>query len=278
MGISQSPPPLLRAVQELATRLWLEASGANRLRTPEAALLLTLGPYRARLAISEQDRHAAYSLRFRVFNLEMQEGLERAYHTGEDSDQFDSVCDHLLVEHAATRQVVGTYRLQAGTTAARNHGYYSAREFDFRPYEPLRGQVLELGRACVQREHRSFEVLMLLWRGIARYAEGRGLRYLLGCSSLTSQDPREGSAMYHRLRPYLVEAELLTMPTASYAFPVDDSAVSCAQPPKLLRSYLAVGAQICGPPALDREFGTIDFLTFMDLERLSPAAKARFLR
>ena len=36
--------------------------------------------------------------------------------------------------------------------------------------------------------------------------------------------------------------------------------------PKLLKTYLAIGARICAPPAWDREFGTIDFLTLLDLE------------
>jgi len=49
------------------------------------------------------------------------------------------------------------------------------------------------------------------------------------------------------------------------------------QPPKLLRAYLSIGAKICGPPAVDREFKTIDFLTLLDLERISPTARARFL-
>jgi putative hemolysin len=47
--------------------------------------------------------------------------------------------------------------------------------------------------------------------------------------------------------------------------------------PKLLRTYLAVGAKICGPPAIDREFKTIDFLTLVDLETLHPRVRARFL-
>jgi len=47
--------------------------------------------------------------------------------------------------------------------------------------------------------------------------------------------------------------------------------------PKLLRAYLTVGAKICGPPAIDRHFQTIDFLTLLDLEALSPPARARFL-
>ena len=34
--------------------------------------------------------------------------------------------------------------------------------------------------------------------------------------------------------------------------------------PKLLRAYLSLGARICGAPAIDREFGTIDFLAVLD--------------
>ena len=39
--------------------------------------------------------------------------------------------------------------------------------------------------------------------------------------------------------------------------------------PKLLRTYLAIGARIAAPPAWDREFRTIDFLTLLDLKLLS---------
>jgi putative hemolysin len=41
---------------------------------------------------------------------------------------------------------------------------------------------------------------------------------------------------------------------------------------------LAVGAKICGPPAIDREFRTIDFLTLLDLEALHRRVYARFMR
>src|SRR5882672_2591989 len=126
-------------------------------------------PYRVSLATTEDERRAAFRLRFRVFNLELNEGLERAYETGEDSDEFDAVCDHLIVSNDHSGDIVGTYRLQTGATAKRNLGYYSAREFDFTPYEPLRFEMVELGRACIHPDHRKYEVLMLLWKAIARY-------------------------------------------------------------------------------------------------------------
>jgi putative hemolysin len=47
--------------------------------------------------------------------------------------------------------------------------------------------------------------------------------------------------------------------------------------PKLLKTYLAIGSRICGSPAWDREFGTIDFLTLFDLKAISPSARTRFL-
>ena len=111
------------------------------------------------MAGSKEDRDAACRLRFRVFNVELGEGLESSYQTGLDQDRFDAYCEHLLVEDRASRRVVGTYRMQSGLSAAQNVGYYSEQEFDLAPYEPLRPGILELGRAAVDREHRAPEVL-----------------------------------------------------------------------------------------------------------------------
>jgi putative hemolysin len=46
----------------------------------------------------------------------------------------------------------------------------------------------------------------------------------------------------------------------------------------LLRAYLAIGAKICGPPAIDRDFGTIDFLTLLGIRALPAIVRAHFLR
>jgi putative hemolysin len=250
-----------------------------------------VGKYRLRLAESLQDREDACRLRFKVFNIEMGEGLESSYQTGLDTDQFDLFCEHLLVEDKGTRRIVGTYRMQSGQTAAANLGYYSEQEFHFVPYEALRAGILELGRASIDRDHRTPEVLTLLWRGIAQYATNMGLRYLVGCSSLNSQDPCEGWQMYRQLAHYRVSPEFATEPTASYACPTEQEGVD-VQPsprhdasalpalpkiPRLLRTYLAIGARICAPPAWDREFGTIDFLTLLDLKMLSSSARNHFL-
>lgn len=242
------------------------------------ALNLVHGPYELRLAQTEAERISAYRLRFEVFNLELKEGLDRAYETGQDMDQFDAICDHLIVEDRRGSTIVGTYRLQTGLTAGTNAGYYSEREFDFSPYEPLRDSMVELGRACIHRNHRSTEVLLLLWRGIIQYAVQHAARYLIGCCSLTSQDPAEGTSVFAALSGSLAETRLRTTPQAGFTMPSVRGADREPKLPKLLRTYLAVGAKICGPPAIDREFKTIDFLTLMDLDHLHPRLRSRFLK
>ncbi len=79
---------------------------------------VSCGTYALRFVKSTEDLEAVYRLRFLVFNLELGEGLESAYTNGQDKDEFDAVCDHLLVEHVPTRQVIGTYRLQGGDYVA----------------------------------------------------------------------------------------------------------------------------------------------------------------
>ena len=231
----------------------------------------SLGDYTVRLAGNEAEVRAAQALRFAVFNLELGEGFAESFMTGLDADPFDAACDHLLVEHRATGEIIGTYRLQTGAQAAARLGYYSAQEFAFGPYEPLRAEVVELGRACVHRAHRSRGVLGLLWKGITDYAARRGGRYLIGCSSLTTQDPAVGAAAYAALAPrHLAAPALLTEPQPAFACALHPVAPTPPAIPKLLMAYLALGAKICAPPALDRTFGTIDFLTLLDLATLSP--------
>jgi len=246
----------------------------------EPARLLTgsLSIYAKRLAQSAAEIRAAQELRFTVFNLELNEGLAESLKSGRDADPFDEICDHLLVEHLLTREIVGTYRLQTGRRAAAQRGYYSEQEFDFSPFEPLRSQIIELGRACVHRQHRNLVVLGLLWKGIADYAQERGGRFLCGCSSITSQDPEVGAAAYAELsRFHLAPAGWRTKALPEFECSLARRALTPVKIPKLLRAYLAMGAKICGPPALDRQFKTVDFLTVLDLATLSSHVREKFL-
>lgn len=232
------------------------------------------GSYRLRFARGPEELEAVFRLRFEVFNVELGEGLEESLATGIDRDPFDAQCQHLLVIEEASGIVIGTYRLQVRESAEAAQGFYSGTEYDLSSFgEAFLSDAVELGRACIAREHRKRTVLFLLWRGLAAYAFWHGRRYLFGCSSLTSQDPEEGwrahawfAAQGHLDPRHQVE------PLPGYACPppLRPPGGDGFEPPSLLAAYLRYGARIASPPAIDRFFGTIDFLTVVDLTALDP--------
>jgi putative hemolysin len=247
-------------------------------RTVTADPLLTeTSLFRISLAQSPEDLIECQRLRFDVFNLELGEGLSISERSGLDIDPFDSFCDHLMVRDLESGKLVGTYRLQTGEVARKNLGYYGNQLFDFSVYERIRKQVLELGRACVHIDYRNIMVLHALWKGIAVYSTRQESRYLIGCSSISSQDENVGAAMYEALKDkYLVEAALRTNPQPGHECRATGEAVEAGRPPRLFRAYLEISGRICGPPAIDREFKTIDFLTMVDLANLPDRVRIRF--
>lgn len=244
---------------------------------PEAEI--SAGKFCLRFARTAGELEAVLKLRFEVFNLELHEGLESSYATGRDEDEFDAGCHHLLVMDTLTGEVVGTYRMQTLEMAGTVAHFYSHTEFDLAALPPeVLAQSVELGRACVARKYRSKQVLNLLWRGLARYVTHNRKRYLFGCCSLTSQDPAEGKrvmdylAAHHHLHP-----TWRVGPRAGYqCYPESFSAPEKeVELPRLMQIYLLIGAKICGPPALDRRFKTIDYLALFDVQHLDPRS-ARF--
>ncbi|HKW65253.1 MAG TPA: GNAT family N-acyltransferase [Candidatus Acidoferrum sp.] len=239
--------------------------------------LATTTLFRVGLAESLEDLVACQRLRYLVFNCELGEGLDISARTGLDRDQFDFICDHLMVTDASTGILLGTYRMQTGYRAKGNLGYYGEELFDFGPFESIRSETLELGRACVREGSRHTPVLNMLWKGIAKYAVTCSARYLIGCSSVTSQDESEGVALYEALREkYLVEPNLRTNPQPGHECRSNGAPFHLPQPPRLFRAYLDISARLCGPPAIDREFKTIDFLTLFDLHRIPDRVRTRF--
>ena len=235
--------------------------------------------YCVRRAGSPEEVRAAQRLRYEVFNVELGEGLESSLEQELDVDPFDAHCEHLIVEYMPVQRVVGTYRMQTGSMAAAGIGYYSAQEFDLTPYEAYRHKILELGRACIHADHRKQKVLKLLWRGIAKYVLEHESQYLIGCSSLTSQDSNEGWALYHQLKErYMAPENLQTQPLPGYQLDPPGELPAKVKCPRLFMTYLSLGAEITGPPAVDRSFKTIDFFTIFDFEKMRKTGALDFVK
>ncbi len=245
---------------------------------------LKSGAYRLTFARSMEQVRALQRLRFEVFNLELGEGLEESFASGLDEDDLDEALHHLLIVDDRTGKAVGTYRMQTAAMAAANCGFYSAREFDVSGF-PLAvvDDSVEVGRACIAKEHRSRRVLHLLWRGLARYLMWTDKHYLFGCCSLTTQDGRVGNVVHAQLvKDGRLHPTVRAWPLPGFECGLHDHgtglAAEATEIPPLFASYLSLGAKICGPPAVDREFGTIDFLVVLDVRELEDHVRRNFFR
>jgi putative hemolysin len=225
-------------------------------------------------AASDRCIELALRLRYEVFNLELNEGLPTSHMTGLDRDAFDAQMTHLVVLDRSTGAVVGTYRMQTGLQAmASGGGLYSAQEYDLTDLRPYFDQIVECGRACIAREHRSVAVLAMLWRGLGAFCQHHRQRWLFGCCSLTSQDPDDGWRALKTIRAngYLHESLFLparpAMSCGSVSREFDPDLGPAIKLPKLFAAYMRLGVKVISEPAIDREFRTVDFLILFDSTR-----------
>lgn len=233
-----------------------------------------------RQATSHRDIEEALRLRFEVFNVELSEGLQKSWENGQDIDQYDPLCDHMVVVDSFSDRIVGTYRLLPGSRVEGGVGYYSETEFEMSAFRALCGNKLELGRACVHRDFRGSTVLNLMWAGIAQYVELHDIHYLFGCGSIHSINPKTISAIHAYLQRHMTDKRLRVTPLKrvpgfKHVDSFDKQEISGKIPPLLL-AYLRLGAQIAGEPALDEQFGVTDFLVVLERLKLVERFNKRY--
>lgn len=243
---------------------------------------LRSGNLEVRLAASAADIDAAQALRYRVFYDEMaaQPTPEMAAKQ-RDFDRFDAYCDHLLViDHdrgPGAEGVVGTYRLIRREIANRHGGFYSTSEFDIRLLEEWPGEILELGRSCVDADYRIRPTIELLWRGIAAYVFRYKIELMFGCASLPGTDPAAlalplSYLYHHHLAPPALRAralperrvEMNLLPREA----VDRRSVAALLPP-LIKGYLRLGGFIGDGAVIDDQFNTVDVCVIVATDRVT---------
>lgn len=226
--------------------------------------LLENDNFRIKVAVSEQELILAQKLRYEVFNAAR--GRDACGIPRLDSDHFDVHCLHLLVEEKNHGQIVGTYRLQSGEAAAKGIGFYSEHEFTTEGLQEIAGDALEAGRSCVSEKYRNGSVLAMLWAGIAEAMNRSQVKYFFGCVSVDTLDAAIGWGLYQRfVEEGLISEKMKARPRPEYILPPFDGYYPETIPlPPLLKGYLRLGSKICGEPALDEEFGSIDFLMLLD--------------
>lgn len=241
----------------------------------------SFGRYTVSFARSPAELDEVLRLRFEVFNVELGHGESNDWNR-RDEDVFDASCHHLLVRCQRSGEVVGTYRLMTQALANAGPGFYSDGEFDLAELPTsVVDHGVELGRACIARAHRGRRVIFLLWRGIGHYLEHNQKRFLFGCASIPELDANYVEKLRIELArgghisdgPWIEAREGYRL--------ADREAPRCSQEaeiPGLMRGYLQLGAEVCGGPAFDLDFGTSDFLMVLDSAKIPPESYRRYVR
>ena len=250
-----------------------------KLVTPETAerpVYIRYGTMEIRLAENAAEIEAAQRLRWRVFYEEMKaKPSAEAAAVQRDFDRYDDFCDHLIVLDGG--QVVGTYRMIRRSVAQLHGGHYSASEFFLKPVLDYAGEILEVGRSCVDPGFRTRGTMQLLWQGIAAYVFHYDITLLFGCASLPGTDPAAlalplSYLHYHHLAPPAICVRALPERYVDMRR-MDPSAIDPRQGfgslPPLIKGYLRLGGFVGEGAVIDSEFGTTDVCMIVKRETIS---------
>lgn len=268
--------------------------------TPDVGPTGHPGRLEVRLACSAREIDAAQALRYRVFYEEMAaHASDESAARRRDCDQFDGQCDHLLiVDHstgASEGKVIGTTRLLRRAGAARTGGFYTETEFDISRLLAYEGEIVELGRSCVDAAYRTRAVMAHLWRGIAGYVLRHDIKLMFGCASLPGTDTALLAAElsylhHHHLAPITLRARALDhryvsmtqVPPSQIDAPaalarLNGRAGAVALPP-LVKGYLRLGGFVGDGAVIDEQFNTTDVCVIVATDKVTEKYFRHYLR
>lgn len=243
---------------------------------------LRSGTLEVRLAQTAEEIDAAQALRYRVFYIERAaKPSPEAATRGRDFDDYDPICDHLLViDHSlgsGAEAVVGTYRLLRRPAAERAGKFYTSDEYEIDALISYPGEVLELGRSCVDERYRTRPTMQLLWRGIAAYVFHFDIALMFGCASLhgTSVDqlaPQLSYLYYNHLAPSTIRpvavshryVDMRLLPPEAV-----DAKRALIDLPPLIKGYLRLGGFVGDGAVVDHQFNTTDVCVVVKTDQVT---------
>jgi len=243
-----------------------------------------------RLARDVCDLRAAQRLRYRVFIKEMGGNGPLVDHAQQlECDALDPIFDHLLLidqdrDPATADHVVGAYRLLPDTRLGESGRFYCDGEFDLDPLRRSGRRLLELGRSCVDPEHRGGIGMFQMWQGLADYVLARNIEILFGAASFPGTTLDDWvHPLSHLHHQYLAPEPLRVRSMQDNGFaPIAPAEVdrrsAMVQMPSLIRAYLRLGGVVGNGVFVDHAFQTTDVCIILDTKAMSERARSLALR
>ncbi len=238
--------------------------------------VIKFGRYRARFASSQTDVLAAQSLRYRCFNLSNKDEL--------DVDDFDTLCQHVLIENLETEKLICCYRVLSFDSGKNISSSYSSQFYDLKVIESFTGPMIEVGRFCIDPEVNDPSVVLTAWATLAQIVDQNQTELLFGCSSFEGIEKEKYLDSFALLRDrYMAPDHWLPKIKAAQVFryskdliyKVDKKKALLNMPP-LLKTYLSMGAWVSDHAVVDLNMKTLHLFTGMEISKI-PKSRKNFL-
>lgn len=250
---------------------------------------ITAGNLTLRLAENEADVYAAQRLRYRIFCEEMGAAANLAVQQQKrDFDIFDDACYHLIVidnNRVGDARVVGTYRILTRGRMPLVGSYYTETEYDVTPIKKYDGEIMELGRSCVEQQYRTRPVIQMLWQGIGSFIVAKDIKLMFGCASFHGVNVKE----HHHALSYLYHYHLAPEHMRPTALPehyvnmnlmpkdeVNPRAAITSLPP-LIKGYLRLNGMVGDGAVLDYAYNTCDVSIVVETSQLHARYTERYM-
>jgi len=241
------------------------------------------GRFTVRLAETPDDVAAAQRLRYRVFVEEM-----GATPKPDDAacrrerDEFDPYFEHLLLIDNETEDpdvelgVVGVYRLMRDVRAREGIGFYGQSEYDLSKLLNYPRGTVELGRSCVDLDHRGGAGMHLLWTGLGKYVSTHDISIMFGVASFHGSDPAPlAQALSYLHHNHLAPEDLRVRAVPERYVAMDilppekvEKIEAMRQLPTLIKAYIRLGGFVGDGAYVDYDFNTVDVCLLMDTARM----------
>lgn len=244
-----------------------------------------------RLAETDAEILAAQRLRFEVFSRVRDAAFsDEALAERRDIDRYDPYCDHLIVvdpsrEEEENLGIIGTYRMMARSKRQDPPGFYTDRYYDLQCFDDVDGEVVEMGRVCIDADYKSRAVMQWLWKGIARYVLDNNVKVLFGCAGWDGIDARRHRNLLsylhneflapERIRPVAMGEDRLEFDCLP-AGKVDEKA-AIGEIPSIIRGYSRMGGYIGEGAVANHSFNTTMVCIVVEMAGLTKRYMKRFI-
>ena len=248
-----------------------------------SSINICVGNLEVRLAENNLEIDAAQALRYKVFFEEMKaKPTLNQRKTKRDFDSFDYYFDHILViDHNKNGKiedkVVGTYRLNRGNYKEKKNFFYTSGEYNLKKLIAYKGNILELGRSCVDQSYRNGKTMQLLWTFIAQYIIKFNIKIMFGCASFPGTEVKEHAyALSYLHEKYLAPKNIRPSAIPSRFIKMENAKIYnknfknfITSVPPLIKGYIRLGAFVGDGAVIDYEFNTIDVCIVLPTKKIA---------